>query len=257
MKTAVRPDAPPAGHAAPDPAGARSIPSGAAPQAGPDAPVRTEMAMPRHLYERLTGHAGAPLCRYETATGRAEFVAEPGVPHEWRASAVSRLLGRIADLLEARAPASSLLIARASRLLSDDGAFEPDESLFTDPAKACAAMQVDGYLDVHAGHPAPDLVVEIDRSVASRDKLAPYFRMGVREAWTWSRRDGARLWIADPQAPRGFRSASRSVVLPGLARDALDRLLASRAPAEVNDRSRRLAQRVADAILAGRSRGDT
>ena len=247
MKTAVRPAAPRPKREAPQAAGPPSAP-GAAPVRQADAPVRIETAMPRALYDRLTGHDGAPRCRYETATGRAEFVAEPGVSHEWRASAISRLLVLIADLLDASGQASGFLIARASRLLSDDGAFEPDESLFIGRARADAAMQVDGYLDVRAGHPAPDLVVEIDRSVAARDKLALYFRMGIREVWTWSRQDGARLWLADPDTPGGFRSGSRSAVLPGLERAALDRLLAGRSPTESDRLSRSLVHVVADTI---------
>ena len=50
-----------------------------------DAPVRIDVAMPRDLYDRLTDHDEAPRSRYDMATGRAEFVAEPGVSHEWRA----------------------------------------------------------------------------------------------------------------------------------------------------------------------------
>ena len=44
----------------------------------PDAPVRVDVAMPRDLFDRLTDHDEAPRCRYDTATGRAEFVAAPG-----------------------------------------------------------------------------------------------------------------------------------------------------------------------------------
>ena len=99
----------------------------------------------------------------------------------------------------------------------------------------------------------PDLVAEIDRSVDSSHKLMPYFRMGVREAWTWSRRDGAHIWIADPESTRRFRTADRSRVLPGLHRDELDRLLAARTPSEASQRSRRLARQVARAMLASRA----
>ena len=66
-----------------------------------------------------------------------------------------------------------LPVAGASRLLSEDGAFEPDTCVFLDPAQARAAMRVDGYLDTRKGAPVPDLVVEIDRSIDSSDKLAP------------------------------------------------------------------------------------
>ena len=47
------------------------------PSPGPDTPVRVEVEMPRDLYDRLTSYDDAPRCRYDMATGRAEFVAEP------------------------------------------------------------------------------------------------------------------------------------------------------------------------------------
>ena len=214
----------------------------------PDAPVRIDVAMPRGLYDRLTDHDEAPRSRYDMATGRAEFVAEPGVSHEWRAWKLSALFSRIEQMLEDAGHPPEFLVAGASRMLSDDGAFEPDTCLFLDPARARIAMRVDGYLDTRKGAPVPDLVVEIDRSVDSSDKLAPYFRMGVREAWTWSRGDGVRIWVADAAAD-AFRSTDRSRVLAGLDRQALDRLLASRTPLEASRRTRTIARQVAHAML--------
>ena len=151
---------------------------------------------------------------------------------------------------------SGFLSAAATRLLSDDGAFEPDASLFVDldPAGMEMLMELDGYLDMRAGYPVPDLVVEISRSVDSNHKLAPYIRMGVREAWTWSRRHGACIWVADPgstaESGSKLRAADRSRVLPGLGQGDLDQLLASRSPAEASRHSLRLANRVARSILS-------
>ena len=145
---------------------------------GPDAPVRVEVEMPRDLYDRLTSCDDAPRCRYDMATGRAEFVAEPGVGHERRAAAISSLFSRIEDALEDAGHPLDLLIAAATRLLSDDGAFEPDASLFLDPMNTRSAVDLEDYLDMRKGHPMPDLVAEIDRSVNSSHKLMPYFRMG-------------------------------------------------------------------------------
>ena len=111
-------------------------------------------------------------------------------------------------------------------------------------------LDLEDYLDTRKGHPVPDLVAEIDRSVGSSHKLAPYFRMGVREAWTWSRRNGVRIWVPDPDSERGFRSSERSRVLPGLERDGLDGLLAARLPEEASRLSRTLARTVVRAMLA-------
>ena len=211
--------------------------------------------MPRELYDRLTSHDDAPRCRYDMATGRAEFVAEPGVGHERRAAAVSGLFSRIEFLLEDAGGHPGLLITAATRLLSDDGAFEPDASLFLDPSRVRGVVALEDYLDTRKGHPVPDLVAEIDRSVGSSHKLGPYFRMGVREAWTWSRRDGVRIWVPDPDSERGFRSSDRSRVLPGLERDGLDGLLAARLPEQASRRSRVLAREVVRAMLAGGAAG--
>ena len=242
---------------APAPASAPVSPPAPAAEgrSGPDAPVRVEVEMPRDLYDRLTDHDDAPRCRYDMATGRAEFVAEPGVGHERRAAAISTLFSRIDDALEDAGHSSGLLVTAATRLLSDDGAFEPDASLFLDPVNAERVWGLEGYLDIRKGHPVPDLVAEIDRSVDSSHKLEPYFRMGVREAWTWSRRDSVHIWVADAASARRFRESDRSRVLPGLGRDDLDALLAPCSPSEASRRSRRIAGLVARALVASREAG--
>lgn len=221
--------------------------------AGADAPGRVEVAMPRDLFDRLTDRDEGPTCRYETATGRAEFVAEPTFAHESRAAIVGELFARVAVELEAAGSPIELQASRATRLLSDDGAFEPDEGLFIGSERIAAAERAGGWLDVRQGHPAPDLVVEIDRSTQSRGKLAPYFRMGVREAWTWSRRDGAAIWIpAETSAAVGRAAASR--VLPGVTRDALDELFGLPSRSARMPAMRQFAVRVA-LKLAGRDNG--
>ena len=71
--------------------------------------------MPRDLYDRLTSHDDAPRCRYDMSTGRAEFVAEPGVGHERRAAAISGLFSRIEDVLDDAGHPSGLLITPRRR----------------------------------------------------------------------------------------------------------------------------------------------
>ena len=232
----------------PAPSGGPDLRSAPA-DSNPDAPVRIEVEMPRDLYDRLTDWEHAPHSRYDMATGRAEYVAEPGMGHEGRVARISRLFVCLENALDDAGHPILFIIGGATRLLSDDGAFEPDECLFMDEANARGAARLDGYLDSRRGHPVPELVVEIDRSVDSSHKLAPYFRMGVREAWTWSPGDGARLWSADPDARPGFSAAGESRVLPGLSRQDLDHLLAGDASIELSRATRRLARRVADELL--------
>jgi hypothetical protein len=216
----------------------------------PDAPVRVDVAMPRDLFDRLTDHDEAPRCRYDMATRRAEFVAAPLLSHESRAATVGELFCQIGFALDDAGSRIEVLASRATRVLSDDGAFEPDEGLFVGAAKIHAAERIDGWLDVRKGHPVPDLVVEINRSTNSSGKLAPYFRMGVREAWTWSRRSGTAIWTAAPDASEGFRRVTASVVLPGVTQSALERLLGARSGADRRYHLRRLASTIASEMLA-------
>ena len=207
--------------------------------------------MPRALFDRLTGHDDAPRCRYDEHTGLAEFVAQPGFAHEGPAWQIGQLFVRIADALAERGHDVAWQHAGALRLLSDDGAFEPDAGFYLDPAAERAVRRVEGYLDVRRGLPPPDLVVEIDRSRRSRHKLAPYFRMGVKEAWTWDRKEGAGLWRPDPAESVGFRAVPESGLCPGLTRDDVDRLCARGVPAiERAQLSRRLARRVAERLAS-------
>ena len=219
---------------------------------GRDFSARVEVPMPRFLFDRLTSHNKAPRCRYETVGGIAEFVAAPALAHDSQSLLITRLFNHIeAALADAgRFPAHH--VALSTRLLSPDGAFEPDTSIFVDPVRAIRAGELglgaearDIYLDVEKGHPIPDLVAEVDRSADSSHKLLPYFRMGVREVWTWNSGDGAVIWIAGDGAQREPAHATRSRVFPGLDREGLDRLLAVGLGAE--DRfhlSRELAGRV-------------
>ena len=213
---------------------------GAAPQAGQaesqprkgGCPTRVEVAMPRYLFDRLTEHDKAPRCRYETARGVAEFVAAPGIAHDSQALLITRLFVHIEVALADAGRFPTHLVALSSRLLSPDGAFEPDTSIFVDPVRAIRAGElglganaIAGYLDTEKGHPVPDLVVEVDRSADSSHKLVPYFRMGVREVWTWNSRDGVVIWIADDNARGEPAHATQSRIFPGLDREGLDSLL--------------------------------
>ena len=74
--------------------------------------------------------------------------------------------------------------------------------------------------------------------------------MGVREAWTWSRIDGVRIWVVEAATEGAFEPSDRSRVLPGLGRRDLDRLLASRTPRDASRRVGGIARRVAAALIA-------
>ena len=137
------------------------------------------------------------------------------------------------------------------RLLSDDGAFEADASFYFDEtaARGLRDRGIASYVDVRTGLAPPELVVEIDRSRRSQHKLAPYFRMGVKEAWTSDRKAGVTIWAPEAGAAEGFRSVSSSIVLPGLTAPDLAPLCTSGDPRKQARHSRRLARHVAERIL--------
>ena len=211
----------------------------------PLGPVRIEVPMPRQLFDRLTNHDNAPRCRYDAAEGIAEFVAAPGAAHESRAWLISRLFAHIEAALADAGRFPGYFVAPATRLLSIDGAFEPDTSIFVDPAGAIRAREISGYLDTGRDHPVPDLVAEVDRSVDTSHKLGPYFRMGVREAWTWSLADGAVIWVPEAADDRGFAQTQRSRVFPPMTRGDLNELLTDNGSEAQYELSRRLAERTA------------
>ena len=212
--------------------------------------MRIEVAMPRALFDRLTDHDDAPRCRYDEHSGLAEFVAVPDMTHEVQTMAAGQFVFRLEDVLADSGPDVWWRATGATRLLSDDGAFEADASFYLDAEAARALDQVEGYIDVRTGLPPPTLVVEIDRSRRSRHKLRPYFRMGVEEAWTNHRVDGAVIWRPDAGAAAGCQPAEESGVCPGLTCADLDRLFARGSPPVQARFVRALARRVADTILS-------
>ena len=206
--------------------------------------------MPRALFDRLTSHDDAPRCRYDEHSGLAEFVAVPDMTHEVQTMAAGGFVCRVQDALADCGVDVSWRPVGATRLLSDDGAFEADASFYLDADAARALEQVEGYVDVRTDLPSPSLVVEIDRSRRSRHKLAPYFRMGVEEVWTNHRLESAAIWRPAAGAAAGCRPAKESAVFPGLTRADLDRLFARGSPSAQAEFSRGLARRVADRLEA-------
>jgi Uma2 family endonuclease len=107
--------------------------------------------------------------------------------------------------------------------------FEPDECFyFGDGAARVRDLVADrGDLDLDSGDPVPDLVVEVDITSPSLEKLPIYSRLSIPEVW---RHDGERLviFLLD-KAPAGgevsYVASSESAVLPGATGDALTRLV--------------------------------
>jgi Uma2 family endonuclease len=73
--------------------------------------------------------------------------------------------------------------------------------------------------------PPPDLVVEVDVSSPSRNRLPMYEALGVPEVWLW-RKDTLRFLVLDDTGV--YREQEISVALPGFPRQTAERLLSAR-----------------------------
>ena len=108
--------------------------------------------------------------------------------------------------------------------------FEPDECFyFGEGAARVRDLVADkGDLDLDSGDPVPDLVVEVDITSPSLEKLPIYSRLGIPEVW---RHDGEQLVIflldeAPAEGEASYVAAPESTLLPGATGVALTRLIA-------------------------------
>lgn len=107
--------------------------------------------------------------------------------------------------------------------------FEPDECFYFGGNAGLVRELVarKGNIELDAGDPAPDLVVEVDVTSPSLDKLPVYAHLGVPELW---RHGDGRLTILRMttneagENPR-YTETPESAFLPGVTGDALTRMI--------------------------------
>ena len=105
--------------------------------------------------------------------------------------------------------------------------FEPDASFYIRNAERVRGKsRID--LDVD---PPPDLVVEVDITNPSLDKLPIYARLGVPEVWRY---DGERLTVFGLRG-EGYAEVAESSVLPPLTSEALSGLIKESASLDIAD----------------------
>jgi len=137
--------------------------------------------------------------------GRLEIMA-PSFAHEQ----LKHLLALLVEVL-AYELGVDLLGAGSTTLKREDVArgFEPDASFYSQHAAAIRGkMTIDLAID-----PPPDLVIEIDITHPSLDKLPIYAAIGVSEVWRY---DGQQVFVHRLEGNR-YRQAETSTVLPGVA----------------------------------------
>ncbi len=166
---------------------------------------REERRYPRFFYDR----------------GVLEILS-PSTEHD----GVSRVIAALVELLAEEADAD-VFNAGSTTFKREDlsRGFEPDECFYFGAAgRVRELVAAKGNIELDAGDPAPDLVVEVDITSPSLDKLPIYSRLGVPEVW---RHDGGRLAIlgVGGEEPR-YTEAPESVFLRGATGEALTRLVA-------------------------------
>ena len=138
-------------------------------------------------YERLVEEdpdRSAPRIFYDR--GELEIVS-PSFEHEAIGDTIASLIDRLTMELEI-----DVVPARSTTFKSEEfeRGFEPDASFYF--AGKIPRVRGKRRIDLDAGDPPPDLVIEVDITSPSASKLPIYARLGVVEVW---RHDGDRLAI--------------------------------------------------------------
>lgn len=106
--------------------------------------------------------------------------------------------------------------------------FEPDECFYFGANAGLVRETVagKGNIELDTGDPAPDLVVEVDLTSPSLDKLPIYARLGVAEVWRYNGGRLAVLGLADEDSgePR-YAETSESAFLRGVGVETLTRMI--------------------------------
>lgn len=165
-------------------------------------------------YERLLrDHADASAPRFTYDRGTLEIMS-PLPEHERLNRAIQLLLPVVAE--EAGIEMYSLGSTTFNREDLQRG-FEPDSCFYIQNA---LRVQGKDRIDLHTD-PAPDLVVEIDITHPSIDKLPIYARIGVPEVWRY---DGERMEMLALDGDH-YVARPHSRALPSVTPEALAVLL--------------------------------
>ena len=166
------------------------------------------------LYEDLLearGDAGAPRFAYDR--GILE-ITSPSVEHE----EINRTLAQIIELvaLASRVDVRNLGSTTFDREDLDRG-FEPDSCFYVQNEEIVRGKhRIDLTVD-----PPPDLVVEVDLTSPSLNKLPIYAALGIPEAWLY---DGKRVRFLQ-LGEDGYLGAKRSLAFRILTEDVVSRFL--------------------------------
>lgn len=166
-------------------------------------------------YERLLadrGEAASPRLTFDR--GVLEIMS-PAKPHEALASLVGLLVGGLSEAWDVDVMPLGHLTFRKEEW---ERGFEPDDCFWVGAVAAAIRLRDEVVPGVD---PPPDVVVEVDITSSSIDKLALFARFGIPEVW---RHDGERATILVLRDD-GYREVGASRAFPRLTADALTHLL--------------------------------
>jgi Uma2 family endonuclease len=167
-------------------------------------------------YERLISeHADCGAPRFTYDRGALEIMS-PSEDHERYNLKIADLLGAVADEMDIEVEGLGCATFRREEL---ERGFEADSCFYVQHREKVQGKE---HIDLETD-PPPDLVIEIDITHPSIDKLALYAKFGVPEVWRY---DGVRLeifrWVSG-----GYEAAQESAVFPGVSAAAVTELMRS------------------------------
>ncbi len=160
--------------------------------------------------------------RFSYDRGRLELMSPSG-EHD----TISRTIAILVELLAEEVGTDVQNVGSTTFKREDlERGFEPDESFyFSENARRVRQLVRDkGNVELDAGDPPPDLIVGVDITNPSLNKLPIYASLGIPEVW---RHDGGRLTILGLQNGRGYAEASEGRFLPAATAETLTRLVLS------------------------------
>lgn len=167
-------------------------------------------------YERLVAERGERrVPRFHYDRGVMEIMS-PSKRHETMSRVAASLIEEIAVAMDLDFESAGSTTFKREDL---DRGFEPDECFYF--SGRIELVRGKGDIDLNAGDPPPDLVVEVDITSPSLDKLGIYARLGVAEVWRFA--GGS----AEILALRGgaYEAAGASLAFPSLSRETLARFI--------------------------------
>lgn len=135
--------------------------------------------------------------------------------HEWIKKFLARLIESLS--IEMRVRITCAGSTTLKRQLKQRG-LEPDESYYVANFAAFRGIK---RLNLEI-HPPPDLVIEVNVTSKSLDRLEPYAQLGVSEVWQW---ENNRVRFLKRISSKKFRTVKQSLAFPLVSSEDINRFL--------------------------------